>query len=51
MLHLGTDFFECAQKAGMPGGIFRWLQGEPMDTIGFQYPSSHIDRVMEQLTA
>jgi hypothetical protein len=48
VLGLRTYFYESAQRAGLPGPIFRWLQGMPMDTEFF-YPSMSLDDTVEEL--
>jgi hypothetical protein len=49
VLRRDTYLFKSAQRAGLPGPIFRWLQGSPMDTE-FYYPSAHLDSTIQKLT-
>jgi hypothetical protein len=45
-----TNLFKYAQKAGLPGPIFRWVHGHPVD-LYLGYSGPHMDNVIEQLTA
>lgn len=47
MLRPGTAVFKYAQKAGLPGGNFRWLPGIPDLSTEFRYPAGIIIGTVE----
>lgn len=51
VLRPGTIVFKYAQRAGLPAGIFRWLQGIPDLPTEFKYPAATIVETARQLTA